>query len=101
MKTEEIRSKLLCDLTPDLADAIMAEIENRDTQLTPIEALVTILMHQEPKGIKTGDWEKIRIEIQHEPKCEGNGRTLTIDGRNFGFYFNADGQFAGIFGGQD
>lgn len=107
MKTEEIRGKLLCDLTPDLADAIMAEIENRDSRPTPMEALISFLMSQSPATLQhetatgtKGDWPKIQFQIKRDKKCDGDGRTLTIDDKDFGFYFNPDGSFGGIFGGE-
>jgi phosphorylcholine metabolism protein LicD len=67
------------------------------THMTDYQKLIEILSNQQPKGIETGDWNK----IEYRERTDGGDKIVSITSDHVGFCFDADGNFKGIYNWKD
>ena len=65
--------------------------------MSHLQMLKQIFKDQSKAGVKSGDWDKLDFEIEHE----GNETTLLVRSQCVGFVFGRRGRLKGIFNWKD
>lgn len=67
--------------------------------MNDLQLLLKFLGRQKKKGIVSGDWKKLKPEIDHDRL--GRGTKVSLPSVEIGFCFDRRGNFEGIFNYKD